>query len=324
MPNVLVFLPGIPDIKRVIELSKEDKDLLKIMDTLHYKIEEFHGAMKPEEKNEVMNPSHSLDSVVRIILSTKIAETAVTINNIMYVLDSGQEREYFHEEITSLSYMKVEPISKSSAIQRQGRAGRVCSGYCYKMYTEKEYAEFEDSKKPEIVRMDISEIILLNIELQDYFKMSDLLFYDKIQEKTQTITMMLRSKGCLQLDSSKSSQVLSSKGKFIIESDLEATTSMFLYECLSLGVAHHGLIAALILEKPAGYFRDKGTLSKLQDLMGIEKESTQQLGDLAPIMYILEKYDNLPFDQKSRWSKDIGVTPYDVRRMTRDFNKIKQ
>lgn len=322
MPNVLVFLPGIPEIKKVVEQSKEDKDLLKIIDSLHFKIEEFHGALKPEEKNEVMNACQSLDSVVRIILSTKIAETAVTINNIMYVLDSGLEREYFHEEITSLSYMKVEPISKSSAIQRQGRAGRVRSGYCYKMYTEKEYTEFEDSKKPEIVRMDISEVILLSIELQDFFKMSDLLFYEQISKKIQTIAMMLRSKGCLELKGM--AQVLSSKGKFIIESDLEATTSMFLYECLALGIAHHGMIASLILEKPVGYFKERGTLGKLQDLMGIEKESTQQLGDLAPIMYIIEKYEGLTYDQKIRWAKDIGVTNYDVKRMTRDFNKIKQ
>ena len=324
MLNVLVFLPGIPEIKQVVELCKEDEEFNKIQDDLHFRIEEFHGALRPDEKNDVLNPTSSLDTVVRIILSTKIAETAVTINNIMYVLDSGKEREYYHEEISSLSYLKVEAISKSSAIQRQGRAGRVCSGYCYKMYTEQDYAEFEDSKKPELIRMDISEIILLSIELQDHFIMADLLFYDKISTKIQTLNMMLQRKGCVEVDAAITTQRLSSKGKFVVESDLEPTSAMFLYECLSLDNAYYGSIATLVLEKPAGYFKNRDTLAKIQELMGIEKEASKQLGDLAPIIYILEKYEGLSSDMKRKWEKDMGILQTDIKRMNRDLKKIVQ
>jgi HrpA-like RNA helicase len=323
MPNILVFLPSIPEIKRVLEKRQEDKDFVKIQEKIEFKFEEFHGALRPDEKNEVLDPKDDLSKIVRIILATNIAETAVTINNIMYVLDSGKEREYYQDEISSLSYMRTESISKSSAIQRQGRAGRVCNGYCYKMYTEKDYEEFQDSKKPEIVRMDISDIILLNIELQDFFKISDLLFFESIQEKTRAIAMMLQNKGCIDIDLESGSQHLSKKGKFTIEADMDAHTAMFLFESLRLNNGHYGTMAALVLEKPVGYFRNNETLTKILKIcIGVEKQSAKNLGDLAPIVFLLEKYKSFSADEKRKYEKDYGVTPFDMRRMYNDLRKI--
>jgi HrpA-like RNA helicase len=323
MPNVLVFLPSIPEIKRVLEKRLLDEDFKKIQEKTDYRFEEFHGALRPDEKNAVLDPKDDLGKTVRIILATNIAETAVTINNVMYVLDSGKEREYYQNELTSLSYMRTENISKSSAIQRAGRAGRVCNGYCYRMYNEKEYEEFQDSKKPEIIRMDISDIVLLNIELKEFFKISDLLFYEQIQDKTTAITMMLKGKGCISSDEDSGVDHLSFKGKFMIEADLEPATSMFLYECARLNNAHYGCMAALVLEKPVGYFRNNETLSKILKLeIKVEKMSSQLLGDLAPIIFLLEKYNNLSNDEKKKYEKDYGVGPADMRRMTNDLRKI--
>lgn len=323
MPNVLVFLPSIPIIKRVIERKMEDEEFKKIQQKTEYRFEEFHGALRPDEKNQVLDPKEDLSRIVRIILATNIAETAVTINNIMYVLDSGKEREYYQDEITSLSYMRTESISKSSAIQRQGRAGRVCNGFCYKMYTEKDFEEFQDSKKPEIIRMDISDVILLNIELKDFFKISDLLFYEKIADKTRAVTMMLKSKDCIDTDVEMGNDLLSLKGRFVIEADMEPATSMFLFECARLNNAHYGCMAALVLDKPVGYFRDNETLSKvLKIAIGVEKKSSQQLGDLAPIIFLLEKYNSLTFEEKKKYEKDFGVGLQDMRRMTNDLRKI--
>ena len=323
MPNVLVFLPSIPEIKKVIEKKTEDADFVKIQSKTEFRFEEFHGALKPEEKNAVLDPKEDLKSIVRIILATNIAETAVTINNIMYVLDSGKEREYYQDEISSLSYMRTESISKSSAIQRQGRAGRVCNGFCYKMYTEKDYEEFQDSKKPEIIRMDISDIILINIQLQDFFKMSDLIFYEHIADKIKTIAMILKNKGCIEFHEESGSQSLSLKGKFTIEADMDAQTAMFLYESLRMNNGHYGSMAALVLEKPVGYFRSNETLSKILKLcIGIDKSSAKNLGDLAPIIYLLEKYNNLSAEEKKKYEKDYGVAPSDMRRMFNDLRKI--
>lgn len=323
MPNILVFLPSIPIIKRVLEKKSEDDDFRRIQQKTDYRFEEFHGALKPEEKNMVISPTDDFSRIVRIILATNIAETAVTINNIMYVLDSGKEREYYQDEITTLSTMRTESISKSSAIQRQGRAGRVCNGFCYKMYTEKDYEEFQDSKKPEIIRMDISDVVLLNVELRDYFKISDLLFYKQIEDKAKAVAMMLKAKDCLQDDLDQGVSILSPKGKFTIEIDLEPSTAMFLYECARMKNAHYGCMAALVLEKPVGYFKNNETLSKVLKLaIGIEKNSSKYLGDLAPIIFLLEKYETLTVMEKKKYETDYQVTPFDMRRMLGDLRKI--
>jgi HrpA-like RNA helicase len=254
MPNILVFLPSIPEIKKVGEkISSSQSEFSAIRDKLEFIVQEFHGAMTPAEKNVVLNPDDTLNSMVRIILSTNIAETAVTIDHIMYVLDSGLEREFYVDEVTSLSTMKEERISKSSSLQRQGRAGRVCNGFCYKMYNEKDFHQFIVNKKPEIIRMDISDVLLLTVELNEFFKISDLMFYNDIIEKALSVTQTLDERGCFKTEKDK--KVLSHKGKFIMDSSLNPSVAAFLYENLRLDNEQLGLIATISLEKPSGYFR---------------------------------------------------------------------
>jgi HrpA-like RNA helicase len=327
-PNVLVFLSSIPEIKRVLDKASQDKQLTNPSSELQwplFKFEELHGALTPEEKMRVLDPIDDLSAYVRIILSTSIAETAVTIHNVKYVLDSGREREYFLDELTTLSYMKEENISKSSAIQRQGRAGRVCNGYCYRMYTKEDYEKFEERKKPEIVRMDISDLILFSVELNDYFKMSDLLFYDKyphIEHKITNVARMLEGKGCFKIENH--TNVLTPKGKFIVESSLETYSAAFLYESLIMNNDNYGLITTIILEKPTGYFRNNDALKRLGDReIGLDNPILNRLGDIAPILFLMDRYEDLPFEKKRMYEKEYGITSLDMKRIRSDISKLQ-
>jgi HrpA-like RNA helicase len=319
-PNVLVFLPSIPEIKRVLEKVQEDKDFGDIKKKIDFQFEEFHGALTPMEKNKVIDPPESAKGSVRIILATNIAETAVTIDNIMYVLDSGREREYYQDELTSLSTQKEEKISKSSSIQRQGRAGRICSGYCYRMYTQEDFESFEDQKKPEILRMDISDLILLSIQLNDYFMMSDLLFFDKIEAKIMPIDRMLGTMKCY--DFEDESKVLTPKGLFMIESSLQTSSAAFLYESLKLDNADYGYIATVILEKPTGYFRSNDSIRLLVEKeMKINNPLLTKLGDLAPYIFLVKEYDNL--SKKTDMKKMYNIQESDLRRIKGDLTRLK-
>ena len=324
MPNVLVFLPSIPEIKRVLEKKNEDKDFAEIQQKIEFVFQEFHGALTPQEKNEVLEPRTLFDKTTRIILSTNIAETAVTIDNIMYVLDSGMEREYYQDPITSLNQTKEEKISKSSAIQRQGRAGRLCNGYCYKMYSEEDYNAFENQKKPEIQRMDMSDVILLSHELNDYFKISDILFYESVKDRVNGIEGLLDSKGCYKIQGDI--KKLSSKGKFMIESNLETSTAAFLYENLRLENGYLGIVASVILEKPSGYFRFKERENNPFQVFtkeNVRDDLIGRLGDLAPIFKLLEKHRECASnDAKSIFLARLKIDERDMRRLIKDINLL--
>lgn len=250
IPNILVFLPSIKEIKEVKDFIFKDNDRQFgiIKQDLDFHIEEMHGGLKPSEKDLVMKPPQYVRRKVRVILATKIAETALTLENIYYVLDSGRHTEYFFDEAAKMDYSKNVPISKSSAIQRKGRAGRIANGFCFKMYTIEDEAEFEDTNIPEILRMDIADVIMTQIDLKDMFLMSDLLYYEKLvseKDKISQVSSELKRIGATEVHNQALS--LTNKGKFMIQVGLKGLIGAFLYECIRLGVREIGEVAAIAL-----------------------------------------------------------------------------
>ena len=99
-------------------------------------------------------------NIRKIILSTNIAETSLTIKNIKFVIDSGffKMRKFYPK--LNIDTLKITPISKNSALQRSGRTGRESSGNCYRLYTQKEYNNFTENTEPEIQRINLRNISL--------------------------------------------------------------------------------------------------------------------------------------------------------------------
>lgn len=143
--DTLVFLPGM-------------KEILKVQDSIrdHYQTFILHGELDRENQDEALKPSVNR----KIILSTNIAESSVTIPGIKVVIDSGIQRTLHYSAWTGLKLLKDEVVTKSSAIQRAGRAGRTGPGECYRLYAEIDFNEREDHGTPEIKRADLTDLIL--------------------------------------------------------------------------------------------------------------------------------------------------------------------
>ena len=96
------------------------------------------------------------------IVATNVAETSITIPNIKYVIDCGRSKERKYDQEKNIQSFEIDWISKASANQRSGRAGRTGPGHCYKLYSSAIYeSAFEDFSKPEILRMPIENVVLL-------------------------------------------------------------------------------------------------------------------------------------------------------------------
>ncbi len=97
-----------------------------------------------------------------MVLATNIAETSITIDGIVYVVDCGLVKQTSYDPRTGVESLLVTPISRASANQRAGRAGRVCAGKCFRLYTHWTYQhELEESTPPEIKRTNLSSVVLL-------------------------------------------------------------------------------------------------------------------------------------------------------------------
>ena len=96
-----------------------------------------------------------------MVLATNIAETSLTIDGIIYVIDCGFAKENSYNPRSGMESLIVTPISRAAANQRAGRAGRVSEGKCFRLYTAWSFAnELEDSSIPEIQRTNLASVVL--------------------------------------------------------------------------------------------------------------------------------------------------------------------
>ena len=154
---ILIFLPGwleISQVKRMLEDKIDAGDLPKL-DVLP-----LHSKISPAEQKLVFKPSTPAKGR-KVVLSTNIAETSVTIEDIVYVVDSGLAKESSYDPHMGVSTLQTQWISKASANQRKGRAGRCQRGVCYRLYSQRMYEKmFADHTTPELLRSPLDELCL--------------------------------------------------------------------------------------------------------------------------------------------------------------------
>lgn len=146
----LVFLPGAFEIKQIERLLLE-REVLK-----NRQILTLYGSMPVEAQERVLNKGEK----PRIILSTNIAETSLTIEGVTTVIDTGYRKILSANPNTALNRLELCRISKSSANQRSGRAGRLSSGRAFRLYSPLEYNGFKDFDEPEITLLSPEEPVL--------------------------------------------------------------------------------------------------------------------------------------------------------------------
>ncbi|MBX5480897.1 MAG: ATP-dependent helicase HrpB [Myxococcaceae bacterium] len=148
--HVLVFLPGAKEIRRAREACED-------FATRHgIEVHALHGDLPPAEQDRAVRPSKAR----KLILSTNVAETSVTIEGVAAVIDSGLARLASHSPWSGLPVLKVAKVSKASATQRAGRAGRTRAGVCLRLFTRHDFDTRPDHDVPEIRRLDLAETVL--------------------------------------------------------------------------------------------------------------------------------------------------------------------
>ena len=149
--DVLVFLPGRGEITRVESIANDrwsqSCDVLTLF-----------GDLSSAEQDKVLNPQQR--NRRRLILSTDIAETSLTIEGIEAVVDGGRARKPVFQANSGLTRLEMRWISKASALQRTGRAGRLGPGHCFRAWTESHQQRLEDWITPEIMHADLAATVL--------------------------------------------------------------------------------------------------------------------------------------------------------------------
>jgi ATP-dependent helicase HrpB len=148
--HVLVFLPGAAEIRKSMQACEG------IARRASAQLMPLHGDLPPGEQDRVVAPSQRR----KIILSTNVAESSITIDGVRSIVDSGLARVASWSPWSGLSRLRIEKISRSSAVQRAGRAGRTAPGLAIRLYSEEDFRRRPELTLPEILRADLSPALL--------------------------------------------------------------------------------------------------------------------------------------------------------------------
>ncbi|EPY21207.1 pre-mRNA-splicing factor ATP-dependent RNA helicase DHX15/PRP43 [Strigomonas culicis] len=173
--DILCFLTGVAEIENAVAKTK-----LALGDAVveggaagkhpeqrerprHVVVLPLYGTLQLEEQKKVFQAYG--DHVRKIIFSTNIAETSVTIDGVVYVVDCGYQKQTLYASEGRMDYLLPAVISKAAAEQRKGRAGRTKPGKCYRLFTMENYEKFPDQTYPEILRNNFVNTLLLLLQL---------------------------------------------------------------------------------------------------------------------------------------------------------------
>ena len=148
--DVLVFLPGAYEIRRTVETLRRTAGLGE------FDVRPLFGELSPADQDAALAPSARR----KIVVATNVAETSLTIPGVRVVIDGGLARVADFDARRGFNTLTVQKISRASAEQRAGRAGRVDSGVCLRLWSERDHAGRAEQQAPELHRLDLSETLL--------------------------------------------------------------------------------------------------------------------------------------------------------------------
>lgn len=165
--DILLFLTGEEEIEdSVRKISLEADEMMREADAAPLKCYPLYGSLPPHMQQRIFEPAPAARGPGgrpgrKCIISTNIAETSLTIDGIVYVVDPGFSKQKIYNPRIRVESLLVSPISKASAQQRAGRAGRTRPGKCFRLYTEAAFKkELIDQTYPELLRSNLSSTVL--------------------------------------------------------------------------------------------------------------------------------------------------------------------
>lgn len=227
--HALVFMPGAYEIQRTCaELAKNPA-------FSEFALLPLHGELPPREQDAALAPSARR----KIIVTTNIAETSLTIDGVTAVIDSGLARIARFDGARGINTLFTEQIARPSAEQRAGRAGRTAPGVCARLWTERENLGRPVTLEPEILRLDVSEA-LLTLKACGYAGFGSLRWLDPpAPEEIARAENLLR-----ELGAADSKGALTAEGRAMSRLPLHPRYSRMLVEAAGLDCVYECALAA--------------------------------------------------------------------------------
>jgi ATP-dependent helicase HrpB len=300
--DILVFLPG------AAEIRKAQTGCAKVSSEFGLVILPLHGELPAEEQDRAVAPA----SQRKVILSTNVAESSITIEGVTTVIDSGLVRIASHSPWTGLPTLTTGRISRASAIQRAGRAGRIGPGRAVRLYTESDYEARPDHQAAEIHRADLADAAL-EIHAAGIARLGDFNWFEVPPvDSLSAAEMLLQRLGAIDARGS-----LTEIGRRMVELPVHPRLARILIATETREVAAEGCVAVALLGE-----RDIRSRRIFDGRGEREGASHHSSSDLLHLFDLFDEARTMRFD--SGRLRNIGLDPAKVRNVDRVAGQLQR
>ncbi|CAF1190863.1 unnamed protein product [Adineta steineri] len=311
--DMLIFLSGMAEIQGIMEAAQA-----YAQENLRWIVLPLHSALSLEEQDKVFDMAP--EGVRKCIISTNIAETSVTIDGMRFIIDSGKVKEMSYDGKYKMQRLQEYNISRASAEQRKGRAGRTGPGVCFRLYSEHDYLSFQEYSTPEIRRVPLDSLMLqmISMGLKDPRKFP----FVEPPDMAAIDTALLRLQEQAALSTIDCS--LTSIGSMLARLPVDVSIGkMLIFACIFQYVNPILIMAsALSIQSPFLSFLqcDPDTITRRRPMMSDH-------GDPFTLLNLFDEWIYVKSDgQNTRtWCKRRGVEEqrlYDITKLRRQFQDI--
>uniref|UniRef100_A0A0B7BNA1 RNA helicase n=1 Tax=Arion vulgaris TaxID=1028688 RepID=A0A0B7BNA1_9EUPU len=291
--DILVFLTSSVEIMRCCE------EFEKLMaGRKDFKCFPLHGQLPPNEQKIVFEKLPP--GIRKIVFATNCAETSITIDGIKYVIDTGVAKEMKFDSKRNICMLGTHVVSKSSADQRKGRAGRTGSGKCYRLYSEESYKNMSTSTEPEILRVPLGQSLLKLAELG-----VDVKLYDFVQppseEAIDSALSTLKSLGAL------SSEGITDIGRWISKLPFHPKEGFLVYHGSTKNLLYDSVVLASLITNGSNLFYRGLTESEAQSSAKSKSQFGSTYGDIFTWLEVYKAWSQIPMNKQFKWCQDHGI-----------------
>jgi ATP-dependent RNA helicase DHX8/PRP22 len=269
----------------------------------------LHGKLSYEEQIRVFQ---SFPGKRKVIFATNIAETSLTIPGVKYVIDSGMVKEGKFEPGSGMNVLKVCKISKSSANQRTGRAGRTEPGRCYRLYSVSDYESMPPNQEPEIRRVHLGVAVLRilalgikNVQNFDFVDAPSAKAIDMAIRNLVQLGAVTRNKDVLQL---------TGEGRYLVKLGIEPRLGKLILGCKEHRLFREGIVLAAVMANASSIFCRVGNDEDKQKSDCLKVQFCHPGGDLFTLLSVYKEWESVPPDRKGKWCWENSINAKSMRR----------
>jgi len=307
--DILVFLTSPNEVEIACQLTSEQLDKNSIV------VLPLHGKMQPPDQQKVFQ---MYEGKRKVIFCTNVAETSVTIDGVKFVIDTGMAKELHFDPKKNMNSLEVCRISKSSAEQRKGRAGRTSAGKCFRLYSQEIYDQMRNRMLPELLRVHLTLAVLKLYE----FGIEDVLEFDFVEQPDSST--LREAVNILKFVEAINDDGLTNKGKILATLPVDPQLGKVLLDGIETGVGLEAAIVVATSTVGSGIFFRAGTEVEKAASDKKKLQFCHEAGDQMTCLCVYWKWVFQPKEARNRWCFENSINAKSMRRVEETVKELQK